>query len=103
MATKVVTYINDEGLSRRALLPEDAPNTDAAKGIPLGLDLSALETRFGLPAAFVRRLEAAYEAQGITTIDDLNRPGAYQKAENALRRTLKTLNNEIVDFLRSEA
>jgi hypothetical protein len=63
-----VDYRDPAGYTRRVLLPDDAPDSEAALGVPLGPpDLEPL----GLPIALERRLHAELVNRGLWTYNDV--------------------------------
>lgn len=65
---RTTDYTDPAGYTRRVLLPDDAPDSDAALGVPLGPpDLEPL----GLPLALERRLHAELVTRGLFTYNDV--------------------------------
>lgn len=91
--TKVVKYRDDDGKLKQSILPIDAPDSDAALGIPISLNMpSEWEPHR-------ERIEAALVARGIATASDLHKPGADDLVRQSFQQiirldvsTLKALN-----------
>lgn len=90
---------NSHGL--KVMLPDDVPDTEADKGIPVGIHLSSLG--IDLPDAILNDLQAELERRGLTRKEDYDKPGAYRIMGEALKRVLKVTANHIVDKVREEA
>lgn len=79
------SFVDEAGINRLVLVPEDEP--DIRSGIPLSLDLSPL---FGhMPLDFQRDLYAALHAQKLVKASDYLQPGAYERFQAALRSVMK--------------
>lgn len=77
---KIVSYPDPEsGIIKKAMLPIDAPDSDAPIGVPVGIDLGGL-----YPEPFASRIAAAMEANGLVTPEDLDRAGA----DDLIRRSV---------------
>ena len=76
-----VDYTDPAGYTRRVLLPDDASDSDAALGVPLGPpDLDPL----GLPIPLERRLNRELVNRGLFTYNDvLKHPGELKAAWQA--------------------
>lgn len=86
-------YIDHEGRYWCVLLPDDAPESDAPKGIPVGPpSLEAL----GLPAATEIRLHNQLYARGIFTERDARR--RVQDLQAALSAAFRVDANIIADL-----
>ncbi len=73
-----LNYTDPAGYTRRVLLPDNAPDSDAALGVVLGPpDLEPL----GLPIGLERRLNAELVNRGLFTYNDvLKHPGELKAA-----------------------
>lgn len=80
--TKVVGYRDDSGKLNHAVLPINAPDSDAPLGLPVGLI-------FPWRWEPVREeLEAALAARGIVTPADLYKPGADNLVRQAIQQVI---------------
>lgn len=93
------TIKNSSGI--RVILPDDVPDSEADKGIPIGVHLAALN--IDLPEAFLNQLQIEIEKRGMYKKEDYHKPGAYKVVTDALRQMLKVTANSIVDTVREEA
>jgi len=89
---------NSKGL--KVMIPDDVPDSEADKGIPVGIHLSSLLTDY--PEPFANELQNEMERRGFTKKEDYDKPGAYKQMSDALRRVLKVTANNIVDKIRRE-
>lgn len=80
------------------LVPDNTPEDEITKGVPLSVDLSFLD----FPVQLEQELRAALRKRGLVEPVDFEKPGNYQKTADALRDVLKVKANEIVDRIRRE-
>lgn len=92
--TKIVDYIDSEGRKRRVMLPKDVPDTEAYKGIRVGIDLSDL-----YPEPFASTLEEALLERNITLVEDFKRPGILTEVRRAIQNVVKADANKTVDYI----
>lgn len=95
-STKVVKYRDDDGKLRTSIIPATADDSEARLGIPVS---------FSFPPEWEphrERLEAALAARGITTTNDLHKPGTDDLIRQAFQQiirldvsTLKQLNPRV--------
>jgi hypothetical protein len=78
-------YIDERGIARFVLLPDD--EADIQSGIPVSLDLEPL---FGhMPLDFQRRLYEALHDQGLIKPEDYMKPDAYSKFRAAMLSVIR--------------
>jgi hypothetical protein len=93
MSLQRVSYIDPNGMKKVVLLPEGAPESEAARGIPVGPpDLSSL----GLPYETQVRLNNELHARGI--IDEFSATRGRQDIVLALMSVFKVDANSIVEL-----
>lgn len=77
-----VTYTSSDGRKYEVLIPENAPDTDASKGIVIGPPVLQLD----LPDTLSVELHNQLHARGLLTLDDVRHHR--QEVYNALMRVL---------------
>ncbi len=94
---KTVHWYDDDGFTRKSLLPIGAPDEDAPYGIPIGLQLSGL-----YPEPFATQIEEAIMARGILGVEDIDIPGAATLIRQAIQQVLKIEVNRIRQHIKGK-
>lgn len=92
---KISSFTDKEGRTKKVLLPDNAPDTDAKMGIPLGLSLGEL-----YPEPFATQLEDALIARGLVTSEDFEVAGVATLVRQAIQQILRIDAHTIIDHVR---
>ena len=98
MGSRVVDYVDDNGIKRRVLVPQQAESVAPAEGVPLSLDVDRLYA--DCPLAFRQRLVTELWAVGLVQKADFLAPDAANRIRAALLATVKQDTVAIINFAR---